>query len=380
MTDRFYAGFVNAAYVGAKSPGAPTSAVAAKGNTNAEISFTAPANVGASAITGYRATSTPGNFTGTAASSPVTVSGLTNGVSYTFQVTAINAFGEGPGSNVTNAVSPSLEGQRLYTEGGFTFIVPIGITSVSVVCVGGGGAGGYYSNGAGAGGGLRYKNNIAVTPGQSITVYAGNLSYYGSAGYSSYFGTNGLDAFYFFAGGGASNSGGTQPGGTGSTIGGAADGGGNGGSSNYFAGGGAGGYSGNGGSTTSAGNGQAGSGGGGGSGYGVIANWPSDTGTAWAGSGGGVGVLGAGASGAAGTGSSKNAVEASKQGQGGSGGTTNDNTFGSNAGYYGGGGGGSYATTASFTQGSPGAVRIIYPASGGAISPRVFPSTNTGDV
>jgi hypothetical protein len=380
MTDRFYAGFVNAAYVGVKSPTAPTSAVANKGNTTAEISFSAASSI-YSPVTSYRATSTPGNFTGTAASSPVTVTGLTNGVSYTFQVTAINAFGEGPGSNVTNAIIPSLEGQRLYTEGSFTFIVPIGITSVSVVCVGGGGAGGYYSQGAGAGGGLRYKNNIAVTPGQSIAVTASNLSYYGGAGGISSFGTNGTDAFYFFAGGGASNSGGTQPGGTGSTIGGAADGGGNGGSSNYFAGGGAGGYSGNGGSTTSAGNGQAGSGGGGGSGYGVTSNYPPPSGAvAWSGSGGGVGVLGAGASGNAGTGSSENAVEASKQGQGGSGGTTNNNTFGSNAGYYGGGGGGSYGATASFTQGSPGAVRIIYPASGGAVSPRVFPSTNTGDV
>jgi len=244
MSDRYTVAFINAAYVGPKAPNAPTSAVANKGNQSAEISFSPPSNTGGGAITGYRVTSTPGNFTATGASSPISVSGLTNGQSYTFQVTAINAFGESPGSNVTNSVTPSELGQRLYTSGSFTFIVPTGITSVSVVCVGSGGAGGYASYNGGSGGGLRYSNNISVTPGQSISVVAASAAYYNSAGTNSSFGTNGVDAFYFFGGGG--NSGNSTAGGTG---GGNFTGGGNGGTHSgiYMGGGGAGGYTGAGG-------------------------------------------------------------------------------------------------------------------------------------
>lgn len=379
MTDRFYAGFVNAAYVGARAPNAPTSAAADKGNQSAEISFTPPANLGTGGAVTYRATSTPGDFTGTSASSPVIVNGLTNGVTYTFQVTAINTYGESPGSNVTNAVTPSVFGQRLYTGGTFTFVVPTGITSVSVVCVGGGGAGGYYGTGAGSGGGLRYKNNITVTPGQSIAVSAPAFAQFGSPGGNAEFGTNGVSAFYFFGGGGGSGGGASV--GTGSTIGGAADGGGNGGSTGFYAGGGgAGGYSGNGGNagTSPGASGSAGAGGGGGGGYGV-----SFPGTNYSGSGGGVGVLGQGANGAGGTGSSQSAgsggvSEPSKQGQGGSGGlATPGNLFGI-GGNYGGGGGGVYGYTENYTGGGAAAVRIIYPATG-AIT-RSFPSTNTGDL
>ena len=165
MTDRFNAGFINAAYVSTKVPPAPTNAVANKLNQGAEITHSGSYSPYAT-VTSYRATSTPGNFTGTAAGGTITVNGLTNGVSYTFQVTAINAFGESSGSNVTNAVVPSELGQRLYTAGSFTFIVPTGITSVSVVCVGGGGASGASTFVSGAGGSgiviLRYPSYQAA--------------------------------------------------------------------------------------------------------------------------------------------------------------------------------------------------------------------------
>lgn len=376
MSDRYAVAFINAAYVGPKSPSAPTTISAAKGNMSAEISFSG-ASSAYGAITGYRAVSTPGNFTATGASSPLTVTGLTNGQSYTFQVTAINAFGESSGSPVSNAVIPSELGQRLYTAGSFTFVVPTGITSVSVVCVGGGGASGYASYNGGAGGGLRYKNSIAVTPGQSIAVVASGLNYYGSVGGDSSFGTNGSDAFYFFAGGGQTSG---LTGGTGTTIGAGADGGGNGGNTVYdqMGGGGAGGYSGNGGSsgTNGAGGGGSGGGGGGGAGY---SNGPYGAFAVYCGNGGGVGVLGAGASGSGGYGTSATANEVTKNGTGGSGGTTAA-ALQDTAGQYGGGGGGSYVQAANYGTGAPGAVRIIYPASGGSVSPRVFPSTNTGDL
>jgi len=91
-------------------PGATTSPVATAGNASASVAFTAPADTGfpANAITGYRVTSTPGGFTGTGLTSPVTVSGLTNGTAYTFTVAAQNVNGYGPESAASNSVTPVL--------------------------------------------------------------------------------------------------------------------------------------------------------------------------------------------------------------------------------------------------------------------------------
>ena len=56
--------------------------------------------------------------------------------------------------------------------------VPIGITSISILCIGAGGSGtsSTYSQGGGGGGGgaLVYNNNISVTPGETLTIGAGN--------------------------------------------------------------------------------------------------------------------------------------------------------------------------------------------------------------
>lgn len=85
-------------------PGAPTSLVATPGDTEASIAFTAPASDGGSAITGYTVTSSPGALTGTGSASPITVTGLTNGVSYTFTAVATNAVGNSSASSASAAV------------------------------------------------------------------------------------------------------------------------------------------------------------------------------------------------------------------------------------------------------------------------------------
>jgi hypothetical protein len=88
-------------------PGAPTIGVATAGNTQAAVAFTAPAVTGGPSITSYTATSSPGGITGSAASSPITVTGLTNGTAYTFTVTATNSIGTGSASAASNSVTPT---------------------------------------------------------------------------------------------------------------------------------------------------------------------------------------------------------------------------------------------------------------------------------
>ncbi|MHB9119156.1 MAG: beta strand repeat-containing protein, partial [Burkholderiales bacterium] len=93
--------------VNAVVPGAPTIGTASPGDTQATVSFTAPAFTGGAAITGYTVTSNPGGVTGTGSASPITVTGLTNGVPYTFTVKATNAAGDSLPSSPSNSVTPN---------------------------------------------------------------------------------------------------------------------------------------------------------------------------------------------------------------------------------------------------------------------------------
>ncbi len=88
-------------------PGIPTGILADGGDASASVSFTEPTNDGNSQITGYTATASPGGATGTGLTSPITVSGLTNGVDYTFTVHATNAIGNSPESGSSNSVTPA---------------------------------------------------------------------------------------------------------------------------------------------------------------------------------------------------------------------------------------------------------------------------------
>ena len=87
-------------------PGPPTSVVATAGNATASVAFVAPANNGGSVITGYTVTSSPGGIIATGTSSPINVTGLTNGTAYTFAVIATNAVGNSVASSASTAVTP----------------------------------------------------------------------------------------------------------------------------------------------------------------------------------------------------------------------------------------------------------------------------------
>jgi mono/diheme cytochrome c family protein len=84
-------------------PGAPTIGVVTGGNGQAIVNFTAPSNNGGSTISSYTAactpvsTGTPGSING--ATSPIAVTGLTNGSQYNCNVKATNATGTGAASS-----------------------------------------------------------------------------------------------------------------------------------------------------------------------------------------------------------------------------------------------------------------------------------------
>lgn len=93
--------------VSAVAPGAPTIGTATAGDTHAVVGFTAPASNGGATITTYTATASPGGQTASGNSSPLQVNGLTNGMQYTFTVTAANSAGTGVASSASNAVTPA---------------------------------------------------------------------------------------------------------------------------------------------------------------------------------------------------------------------------------------------------------------------------------
>ena len=256
------------------------------------------------------------------------------------------------------------------TFGTYSWVVPPFVTRISAVGIGTGADGSqapyisggcngcptyYYGGGAGGvGGGLSYRNNISVTPGETLTI---NFSTSVNIKRGSVFL---LSAKGGIAGG---NGGGTVDGVT-------HDGGGNGGLSGVSVsnstpvnrggggGGGAGGYSGaggvGGGGSTNPANGSAGTGGAGGGGS-------SGNAGQYGGNGGGVGLYGVGS----------NGVGGSTQSTGSYGGNGGDGSNGSN-GIFGAGGGGGYAVldTHSGSSGKLGAVRILWGTG------RSFPSTN----
>ena len=275
-------------------------------------------------------------------------------------------------------ISFSAPGEALFTSlGSRTWIVPDNVENISVVCIGGGGGGaatggGTGSGGGGGGGGLGWKNNISVTPGDTVQVVvgAGGLgagtsgsnaaTIAGADGQDSYIRINNITvcAGYGGKGGTALYSSGGGFVGDGGGTGGA--GGGMSGDNTYGGGGGgAGGYTGNGGNGGRDGSptgsvGQGGAGGGGGA-------RNISAGNSWGGNGGGTHLYGEGTSGAAGSNFSTGGAGSADAG------------IKSGAIAYGGGGRGSIDTGTSIQYGGDGyqgGVRIVWGTG------RQFPSSN----
>jgi outer membrane protein OmpA-like peptidoglycan-associated protein len=83
------------------TPTAPRNVLASAGNGQATVKWTAPVytgNTNPSVTVSYAVTASPGGKTCSTAALSCTVTGLTNGTSYTFTVTPRNALGSGPGA------------------------------------------------------------------------------------------------------------------------------------------------------------------------------------------------------------------------------------------------------------------------------------------
>ena len=275
-----------------------------------------------------------------------------------------------------NFTAPPPQGQSLFSSPGtYTFTVPARTTQISAVAIGGGGGGSYiWSRGPGGGGGLAWASQVAVTPGETLTVVVGRggplWTYEGSSpGDDSYVQRQSNSQIIcrgYGSGRGGPNSNGGGSGGFEYT---GTGGGGRGGYSNWqwsYTGGGAGGYSGRGGENSGSGTGEKGYGGGGGAGSQYSSTW----GVA---AGGGTGIYGQGADG--------DYSYYGYGGRGGSGGSQGGNgephnyySRSINGGIYGGGAGGSGSQNYGGGTGGVGGVRIIWGPN------RAYPATNTADV
>jgi hypothetical protein len=107
----------------ATAPPAPTNVTAEPLNASAGVSWTQPSDGGAT-ITSYTVTpyvagvAQPATVVnGNPAPTATTVSGLSNGTSYTFTVTATNSVGTGPASAPSNAVIPGAAPAPSYVQG-----------------------------------------------------------------------------------------------------------------------------------------------------------------------------------------------------------------------------------------------------------------------
>jgi hypothetical protein len=94
------------------APSAPAGVTASAGNGSATVSWTAPSN-GGSPVTSYTVTPYVGGVaqpattvTGTPPATSTVITGLSNGTSYTFTVSATNAIGTGPASAASSPVTP----------------------------------------------------------------------------------------------------------------------------------------------------------------------------------------------------------------------------------------------------------------------------------
>jgi hypothetical protein len=171
-------------------PQAPTIGTASDTLAGGQITLAFTANAtGGKTITNYKYSTDGVNYTAFSpaqTTSPLTISGLTNGQSYSIYLKAVNANGDSSASSASNSITPTqfvATGGSTTTSGGYkyhvftsngTFSVSAGSRTVQTVCIAGGGGTSTNIAGGGGAGGLSYNSGwTAGTGNYSIVVGGG---------------------------------------------------------------------------------------------------------------------------------------------------------------------------------------------------------------
>ena len=124
---------INAALV---APGAPTNLIATPGNAQVILTWQAPASDGGSPITGYklyRSATSGGTYSLIASPTALTYTdtGLTNGQTYWYKVSAVNAIGVGVNCTAASALVP----QPVSPASDDSMLILVGVIAIAVVLV-----------------------------------------------------------------------------------------------------------------------------------------------------------------------------------------------------------------------------------------------------
>lgn len=147
-------------------PSAPSGAVATAGDTQATVSWAPPSSDGGAVVTSYTVTSYPSGFSTTVngLTNSVVLTGLGDGTTYTFSVTATNEVGTGPPSVSSNPVTPEPGGPGAF------YVTNAASNSVTEYSPGAQGDASPISTLSGSSTGLDSPNGIAVSAGGDLYV------------------------------------------------------------------------------------------------------------------------------------------------------------------------------------------------------------------
>jgi hypothetical protein len=191
-------GYLNIIGSFAELPTAPTSLSATPRNGRVDLSWNAPLSNGGTPIIDYeiRINTNP-VVTLTTTNTFAIITGLTNSITYSFDIRARNDVGYSSYSAISSAKPFTIPGAprnvnatagngrvdlswnapnitSIFTiDGSSTFIAPMSGT-VEVLIVGGGGGGGGASGGGGGGGGIIYIPSVSVTVGTNYSIFVGD--------------------------------------------------------------------------------------------------------------------------------------------------------------------------------------------------------------
>lgn len=142
--------------------GAPT-----RIHQGATVPFTAPITGGT--VSNYTIEASPGNATGTGATSPIQIQGLSAGTEYTFRIRGSSTGGAGLRSSASNAITAANASYVLANtyNSSDTYTVPSGVSEVTVFSFGGGSPG---SGNTGGAGGAGAAGILAVSAGQTYSI------------------------------------------------------------------------------------------------------------------------------------------------------------------------------------------------------------------